>query len=57
MGILGIRLADCRLHGQLRKPVHGGQAALQLRRHGDGRWGRRGDGKKVKVAVVAVGAL
>lgn len=28
VGILGIRLADGCLHGQLRKPVHGGQAAL-----------------------------
>lgn len=46
VGILGVRLADGCLHGQLRKPVHGGQAALQLRRHGDGRLGRRGVGKR-----------
>lgn len=29
VGILGV-FADGRLHGQLREPVHGGQAALQL---------------------------
>lgn len=46
VGILGVRLADGCLHGQLRKPVHGGQAALQLRRHGDDRLGRRGVGKR-----------
>lgn len=56
MGILGICLADGRLHGQLGEPIHGGQAALQLRRHGDHRLGRKGGGEKDEAAVDAAGA-
>lgn len=36
VSVLGVCFLNGRPHGQLRQPVHGGQAALQLRRH-DGR--------------------
>lgn len=34
MSVLGVCLLNGRPHGKLRQPVHGGQTALQLRRHG-----------------------
>lgn len=49
VGVLGVRFPDGRLHGQLREPVHGGQATLELRSHfgwaGLG-WGQRGAGRR-----------
>ena len=64
VGVLGIGLADRRLHGQLRQPIHGGQATLQLRRHGDGRLAREkgagvggGRGGKLWSVVVVVVAV
>lgn len=45
--IMGVCFLNGRPHGQLRQPVHGGQAALQLRRHG----GRLSGGGKGGVTI------
>ncbi len=44
VNVMGVCFLNGRPHGQLRQPVHGGQAALQLRRHG-GSSSRGGKGR------------